>query len=83
MSKLKKENSIVACYLFLKTKTEYEKLFLPFHSCIENGLNEESLKEFFNNSPKQFASFYAEKTDLSKEDLESLKKIINSQIEKK
>ncbi|UCD60592.1 MAG: BlaI/MecI/CopY family transcriptional regulator [Flavobacteriaceae bacterium] len=41
------------------------------------------VKEFFNNSPKQFASFYAEKTDLSKEDLESLKKIINSQIEKK
>lgn len=41
------------------------------------------VKEFFNNSPKQFASFYAEKADLSKEELESLKEIINSQIEKK
>jgi len=41
------------------------------------------IKDFFNDSPKQFASFYAEKTDLSKKDLESLKTIINSQIDKK
>lgn len=41
------------------------------------------VKDFFNNSPKQFASFYTEKADLSKEDLESLKAIINSQLDKK
>ena len=43
----------------------------------------ELVKNFFGDSPKQFASFYAEKADLSKEDLESIKAIINSKIEEK
>lgn len=43
----------------------------------------ELVKNFFSDSPKQFASFYAEKADLSKEDLESIKAIINSKIEEK
>ncbi|WP_428741344.1 BlaI/MecI/CopY family transcriptional regulator [Tenacibaculum sp.] len=43
-----------------------------------NGL----IKNFFNNSASQFASFFAEKTDLSVSELEDLKKIIDQQIKK-
>ena len=44
-----------------------------------NGL----IKQFFNNSASQFASFFTEETDLSKEELEDLKSIIDQQIKKK
>lgn len=44
-----------------------------------NGL----IKNFFNNDATQFASFFAEETDLSKKQLEALKNIIDSQIKKK
>lgn len=44
-----------------------------------NGL----IQNFFNNSAPQFASFFTSETDLSKEDLEELKKIIDQQIDKK
>ncbi len=43
-----------------------------------NGL----IKNFFNNSASQFASFFTKKTDLSVSELEELKKIIDSQIKK-
>ena len=43
-----------------------------------NGL----IKNFFNNSASQFASFFTEKTDLSVSELEDLKKIIDQQIKK-
>ncbi len=41
------------------------------------------IKDFFNDSATQFASFFTEETNLSKEELEDLKKLIEEQIEKK
>lgn len=44
-----------------------------------NGL----IKNFFNNSSAQFASFFAAETDLSAEELETLKKIVEQEIKKR
>ena len=44
-----------------------------------NGL----IKNFFNNSAPQFASFFTSETNLSKVELEELRKIIDQQIDKK
>ena len=41
-----------------------------------NGL----IKTFFNDSASQFASFFTRKTDLTKEELENLKAIIDNEI---
>ena len=41
------------------------------------------IQTFFNNDAAQFASFFTETTNLSKKELEDLKKIIEQQIEKK
>ena len=41
------------------------------------------VKNFFNNSAAQFASFFTTQADLSTEELEALKKIIEEQIDKK
>ncbi|OSY87541.1 penicillinase repressor [Tenacibaculum holothuriorum] len=42
-----------------------------------NGL----IKNFFNNSASQFASFFTSETDLTLTELEDLKKLIDNQIE--
>ena len=39
--------------------------------------------QFFNNSPAQFASFFTQQNDLTLEELESLKALIDNQIEQK
>jgi BlaI family penicillinase repressor len=44
-----------------------------------NGL----IKNFFNNSASQFASFFTTETNLSETELEELKKLIDVQIQKK
>ena len=44
-----------------------------------NGL----IKNFFNDSASQFASFFTQETNLSKTELEDLKKIIDQQLKKK
>lgn len=44
-----------------------------------NGL----IKNFFNDSASQFASFFTTKTDLTKSELEALKKLIDNEIKKK
>ena len=44
-----------------------------------NGL----IKNFFNDSASQFASFFTRKTDLTKEELEALKAIIDHEIKNK
>ena len=44
-----------------------------------NGL----IKNFFDDSASQFASFFTQETDLSKEELEDLKKLIDSELKKK
>ncbi|HBL80766.1 MAG TPA: penicillinase repressor [Aequorivita sp.] len=41
------------------------------------------IKNFFNNSPSQFASFFTEETNLTKKELEALKTLIDSEIKKK
>lgn len=44
-----------------------------------NGL----IKNFFNDSPGQFASFFTTETDLSKKELQELKALIDNEIKKK
>jgi len=44
-----------------------------------NGL----IKDFFNDSASQFASFFTKETNLSKTELEELKKLIDQQIKNK
>ena len=44
-----------------------------------NGL----IKNFFDDSPSQFASFFTQSTDLSKSELEELKKLIDQEIKRK
>ena len=44
-----------------------------------NGL----IKNFFNDSASQFASFFTQETDLSKNELEDLKKLIDNELKKK
>ena len=41
------------------------------------------IKNYFNNSPAQFASFFTTTTNLSMEELEELKKIVDQEIKKK
>jgi len=41
------------------------------------------IKNFFNDSPGQFASFFTQATDLSKTELEDLKKLIDDEIKKR
>ena len=41
------------------------------------------IKDFFGNSPLQFASFFTKSSDLNEEQLQELKRIIDSEIEKK
>ncbi|MFN3996845.1 BlaI/MecI/CopY family transcriptional regulator [Algoriphagus sp.] len=41
------------------------------------------IKNFFNDSPAQFASFFTKKADLTQEELEALKEIIDDQLKKK
>lgn len=44
-----------------------------------NGL----IKHFFNDSASQFASFFTKETNLTKEELEDLKALIDNEIRKK
>ncbi len=44
-----------------------------------NGL----IKNFFNDSASQFASFFTQETDLSEKELEDLRSIIDSQLKKR
>ncbi|GAA3774156.1 BlaI/MecI/CopY family transcriptional regulator [Corallibacter vietnamensis] len=44
-----------------------------------NGL----IKQFFNDSASQFASFFTKETNLSKTELEALKKLIDNEIKNK
>ncbi len=41
------------------------------------------IKNFFNNSATQFASFFTKETDMTSAELEELKKIIDKEIQKK
>ncbi len=41
------------------------------------------IKNYFNNSPMQFASFFTRATDLTAYELEELKKIVDQEIKRK
>jgi predicted transcriptional regulator len=41
------------------------------------------IKNFFNNSPAQFASFFTSETNLTEHELEELKKMVEQQIQNK
>ena len=41
------------------------------------------IKHFFNDSATQFASFFTQEADMTKEELEKLKGIIDQEIKKK
>ena len=41
------------------------------------------IKTFFNDSASQFASFFAKETDLSKQELEELRSLIDNEIKNK
>jgi predicted transcriptional regulator len=41
------------------------------------------IKNFFNDSPAQFASFFTKKADLTEQELEALKEIIEDKLTKK
>ncbi len=41
------------------------------------------IKDFFNDSPSQFASFFTSSTDLNREELEALKKEIDKKLSSK
>nr|HAS39237.1 penicillinase repressor [Microscillaceae bacterium] len=41
------------------------------------------IKNFFNNSPAQFASFFTNSTNLSREELEDLKSMIDNKLDEK
>lgn len=41
------------------------------------------IKNFFNDSPAQFASFFTKRTDLSTEELKELKSLIEDELTKK
>ncbi|NBC65399.1 MAG: BlaI/MecI/CopY family transcriptional regulator [Bacteroidetes bacterium] len=44
-----------------------------------NGL----IHKFFDNSPSQFASFFASETDLTESELEELREIVNNELKKR
>ncbi|MBL4569342.1 MAG: BlaI/MecI/CopY family transcriptional regulator [Flavobacteriaceae bacterium] len=68
-------------YTLLGKSREYFPLVkkTAYFSKHVNGL----IKDFFNNSAPQFASFFTSETNLSKEELEDLRTIIDQQIKKK
>lgn len=74
------DKGFVSYYLFGNSREYYplvkKKDYFSKHV---NGL----IKNFFNDSASQFASFFTTETDLSKEELEDLKAIIDTELKKK
>ncbi|AXT21123.1 BlaI/MecI/CopY family transcriptional regulator [Flavobacteriaceae bacterium AU392] len=74
------DKGFVAYTLFGKSREYYplvkKKDYFSKHV---NGL----IKNFFNDSASQFASFFTTQTDLSKEELEDLRALIDREIKKK
>ena len=74
------DKGFVAYTLFGKSREYYPLVKKEdYFSRHLNGL----IESFFDNNASQFASFFAKKTDLTKAQLEELKSLIDSEIEKK
>jgi predicted transcriptional regulator len=74
------DKGFVAYNTFGKSREYYplvkKKAYFSKHV---NGL----IKDFFNDSASQFASFFTKETNLSKTELEELKKLIDNEIKNK
>lgn len=74
------EKGFVAYKAYGKSREYYplvkKKAYFSKHV---NGL----IKNFFNDSASQFASFFTEEVELSREELENLKTIIDKELKKK
>ena len=74
------DKGFIAYNLFGKSRQYYplvkKKDYFSKHV---NGL----IKNFFNDSASQFASFFTKETNLTKEELEDLKTLIDNEIKKK
>lgn len=74
-----KDKGFVAYTLYGKSRQYYPLVKkTDYFSKHVNGL----IKNFFNDSASQFASFFTSETDLSTSELEELKKIVDQQIQK-
>ncbi len=74
------DKGFIAYKLFGKTREYYPLVKKKdYFSKQINGL----IKNFFNNSPAQFASFFTEETHLSEKDLKELREVIENQLKKK
>jgi len=73
------DKGFIAYTLFGKSREYYPLVKkTDYFSKHVNGL----IKNFFNDSASQFASFFTKETDLSTGELEDLKKLIDEQIKK-
>lgn len=73
------DKGFVAYNLFGKSREYYPLVKkTDYFSKHVNGL----IKNFFNDSASQFASFFTKETDLSTSELEDLKKLIDEQLKK-
>ena len=74
------DKGYIAYKLYGKSREYYplvqKKTYFSKHV---NGL----IKTFFNDSASQFASFFTQETNLSKEELEDLRHLIDNEIKKK
>ncbi len=75
-----KDKGFIAYKLYGKSR-EYFPLIKKeaYFSKHVNGL----IKNFFNDSASQFASFFTKETNLTKEELEDLKALIDNELKKK
>lgn len=73
------DKGFVAYTLFGKSREYYPLVRkTAYFSKHVNGL----IKNFFNDSASQFASFFTKETDLSTSELQELRKLIDQQIKK-
>ncbi|GAA3635697.1 BlaI/MecI/CopY family transcriptional regulator [Flavivirga jejuensis] len=74
------DKGFIAYNLFGKSREYYPLIKKKdYFSKHVNGL----IKNFFNDSASQFASFFTKETNLTKEELEDLRKLIDSEIKNK
>ncbi|MCH2192875.1 BlaI/MecI/CopY family transcriptional regulator [Kordia sp.] len=74
------DKGYVAYVTFGKSREYYPLIKkVDYFSKHVNGL----IKNFFNDSASQFASFFTKETNLTKEELEDLRKLIDNEIKKK
>ena len=74
------DKGFIAYTLFGKSREYYPLVKkTDYFSKHVNGL----IKNFFNDSASQFASFFTKETDLTKQELEDLKKLIDNELKKK